>query len=146
VEEATAIAASVRSRYPLGKTGNLRAHVKVDITPTTGDAVLVRVTSTARHSHLYEYGTKQRHTTGASRGVSTETAATARIRQHLGLPMRFRRSHSTGGANRGVMPANPMFVPEAITKRASFMRRVRQILASAEPAIGSGLPTVTGSE
>ena len=49
------------------------------------------------------------------------------------------------GADRGVMPATPLFIPEAILRRTAFKASVRRILGSGEPAIGSGSPTVTGS-
>jgi hypothetical protein len=49
------------------------------------------------------------------------------------------------GWRRGIMPAQPIFVPEAVHRREAFQRRIRAILASPEPAIGPGSPTVTGS-
>lgn len=55
------------------------------------------------------------------------------------------RRRTLQGWNRGVMPARPIFIPEAITRRDAFKRSVRQILGSPEPALGRGNPTVTGS-
>lgn len=49
------------------------------------------------------------------------------------------------GWNRGVMPARPIFIPEAIQKRTVFKDKVRRIMGSPEPSLGSGSPTVTGS-
>ena len=43
------------------------------------------------------------------------------------------------------MPAQPLFIPEAIAKRQRSWPAVRRILGSPEPALGSGNPTVTGS-
>ena len=52
---------------------------------------------------------------------------------------------TTRGWSRGIMPAHPIFIPAAIQKRTRFLAKVRQIMGSPEPAIGSGSPTVTGS-
>lgn len=53
------------------RTGNLRAHTKVISAASSGpDAVAYQVLSKARHSHLYEFGTKPRRTSaGWFRGV-----------------------------------------------------------------------------
>ena len=56
-----------------------------------------------------------------------------------------RMRRTSRGWSRGTMPAHPIFIPEAIQKRARFHAKVRQILGSPEPALGSGSPTVTGS-
>ena len=72
------------SGYPIGKTGKLRAGVRVKDEAPFGDAILVRVRSLAPHSHLYDKGTAARRT---------------------------RR-----GWNRGVMPAQPIFIPDAIAE------------------------------
>lgn len=56
---------------------------------------------------------------------------------------RLRRT--SRGWNRGVMPAHPLFIPEAIQRRAAFKAACRRILGSPEPALGTGSPTVTGS-
>ena len=112
VDEANAIASVVQGQYPVGKTGKLRAGVRVKDESLT-DTIQVRVRSLAPHSHLAEKGTAQRRT---------------------------RR-----GWNRGVMPARPLFIPEAIQKRTAFKNKVRAIMGSPEPSLGSGSPTVTGS-
>jgi hypothetical protein len=66
--QANLIAAVVADQYPV-KTGNLRSHVTVK-DESDGDAVTLRVRTLARHSHLYERGTKARTTTrGWKRGV-----------------------------------------------------------------------------
>lgn len=49
------------------------------------------------------------------------------------------------GWNRGVMPARPIFIPEAIQQRTAFKNTVRRIMGSPEPSLGAGSPTVTGS-
>ena len=140
-QQASMIAAEVRSQLPV-KTGNLQQHITVT-DQSAGDAVRFVIRSTAAHSHLYESGTKPRWTTGSHR-VSAETEFTSGVRAHLGLPMRFKLA---GGkrAFRGSMPARPIFIPEAIERRAYFKRDVRQIMGSPEPSLGSGSPTVTGS-
>lgn len=56
-----------------------------------------------------------------------------------------RQRRTAAGWNRGVMPAHPIFIPEAIAKRAAFVAAVRRILGSPEPSLGAGNPTVTGS-
>jgi len=56
-----------------------------------------------------------------------------------------RQRRTSAGWNRGIMPAQPIFIPEAIAKRAAFVAAVRRILGSPEPSLGSGNPTVTGS-
>jgi hypothetical protein len=110
-DQANLVGTVVAAHYPV-KTGNLRSHVTVK-DESYGDALTFRVRTLARHSHLYEKGTKARRT-----------------RQ---------------GWNRGVMPAHPLFIPEAIAKRQAFKTAVRRILGSPEPALGRGNPTVTGS-
>jgi hypothetical protein len=111
IDDAERIASVTIAALPW-KTGNLRQHVKTK-DESAGDSVLVRVRSLARHSHLYERGTKPRRT--------------------------------ARGWDRGVMPATPIFVPTAIARRANFQARVRRIMGSPEPALGTGSPTVTGS-
>jgi len=53
--------------------------------------------------------------------------------------------HTKRGGNRGVMPKHPVWVRSAIDYRARFTAKVREIVSSAEPSIGSGRPDVTGS-
>ena len=73
VVQATAslMAAEVKRDYPQGETGNLRKGVVIDHEPGVNGRIRARVRSTAKHSHLYEYGTVQRFTdsTGANRGT-----------------------------------------------------------------------------
>ena len=139
--EAFMIAAVVKSQLPF-KTGNLQQHITVR-DQSAGDAVFFVIRSTAKHSHLYERGTKPRWTTGSHR-VSAESERSAAVRTHLGLPMRFKLA---GGkrAFRGKMPARPIFIPEAIERRVYFKTDVRRIMGSPEPSLGPGSPTVTGS-
>lgn len=49
------------------------------------------------------------------------------------------------GWNRGVMPKHPVWVRSAVDYRARFTAKVREIVSSVEPSIGSGRPDVTGS-
>lgn len=70
VRDTTEAAASdIRSAYPKF-TGNLASRVK---TVYPGESVIAGIViSTAPHSHLYEFGTKQRTTkSGANRGAAT---------------------------------------------------------------------------
>ena len=143
VAAATRIVALASLRYHAGPTGNLRKHIKVVTLPVPGsDVVLVTIRNSARHAHLYEFGTKVRWTTGRRR-MSAETARTAEVRQALGLPMRTRLGGSGKKAHRGIMPDIPTFVPIAISQRAGFMQEVRRILEKPEPSLGVGTPTVT---
>jgi hypothetical protein len=56
-----------------------------------------------------------------------------------------RRRQTARGWNRGVMPAHPIFIPEAILRRSEFKKQVQRVMGSPEPALGTGTPTVTGS-
>jgi hypothetical protein len=65
IHEAELMAGEVRTAYPR-QTGNLQDHVTVE---RQGD-LRARVKASARHAHLYEYGTVRRYTgTGAYRGT-----------------------------------------------------------------------------
>lgn len=72
VVQATAdlMAAELRRDYP-AHSGNLREQVRVDSEPGANGRVRARVRATAKHAHLYEYGTVQRFTksSGANRGT-----------------------------------------------------------------------------
>jgi len=91
---AHSLAGELRSTYPR-RSGNLADHVSIDITDASA-----RVRATARHAHLFEYGTVQRFTAGT-------------------------------GANRGTMPAHPIFVPAAVRWRGRMMQAVANRLRSA---------------
>jgi hypothetical protein len=68
-DEANLMASVVQAQYPAGKTGKLRAGVRVK-DESLNDTVLLRVRSLAPHSHLVEKGTAQRRTRrGWNRGV-----------------------------------------------------------------------------
>lgn len=72
VREATEGAASeMAHRYPVGKTGTLRRRVR---TSYPSSVALVGIAQNAApHSHLYEFGTRQRQTSrGANRGSMPE--------------------------------------------------------------------------
>lgn len=70
VGHANAAAGQLRSEYPEGPTGNLKRGVKADRVTQSGAGARARVRSTARHAHLYEYGTQARHTSeGWNRGA-----------------------------------------------------------------------------
>ena len=62
-----AAAAEIREAYPRGPTGNLKKRVQTFYPGSTVLAGIVK--STAPHSHLYEFGTRDRKTkAGANRG------------------------------------------------------------------------------
>jgi hypothetical protein len=62
-----------QNAYPMGKTGNLRKGVVVQIRHE-GDTVQALARSGAPHSHLYEWGTKRRKTAkGWNRGAMPAT-------------------------------------------------------------------------
>jgi hypothetical protein len=66
-ETTEAAAQEIREAYPKGPTGNLKSRVKTYYPSESVLAGIVR--STAPHSHLYEFGTRERKTkTGANRG------------------------------------------------------------------------------
>jgi len=71
VDDATErAAASLIQSYPLGETGNLRAGVKHSVVRSQF-GVVGMVKSTSPHSHLWEFGTQNRHTRqGWNRGIS----------------------------------------------------------------------------
>jgi hypothetical protein len=72
--EAQAIATAVQAQYPHGKTGKLRAGVRVKDESPSLDGILLRVRSLAPHSHLVERGTVARATRrGWNRGTMPET-------------------------------------------------------------------------
>lgn len=59
-ETAARAAEEIRDAYPKGPTGNLKRGVRVHrVKQTDGHRVLAIVKSTARHAHLYEYGTRR---------------------------------------------------------------------------------------
>ena len=67
------------------------------------------------------------------------------LARHSHLVERGTRARRTRrGWSRGVMPKTPIFIPSAMDARVRFKADVRRILASPEPAIGAGTPTVTG--
>lgn len=73
VEEANLVASVVSAQYPLGKTGKLRAGVRVQNDSLT-DTIQLRVRSLAPHSHLVERGTAIRRTSrGWLRGAMPNT-------------------------------------------------------------------------
>lgn len=66
---AHAAEAHIQAAYPTGPSGNLKRGVKVDQVQVSGAAAHVRLRSTARHAHLFEFGTQARHTSlGYNRG------------------------------------------------------------------------------
>jgi len=92
-EEAKTI---IYNGYPLGKTGGLRAGLKVKVFREQ-HRVRAQVLNTAPHSHLYEHGTEVRHAdignVGPNRGkmpanpIFTQTMMRQRRRLHAGLPL-----------------------------------------------------------
>ena len=74
-ETAARAAEEIRDAYPKGPTGNLKKGVRVvRVKETNGHRVLAIVKSTARHAHLYEYGTRRQ----PARPVMGEIAARVR--------------------------------------------------------------------
>lgn len=66
---ATGAGADLSSAYP-EVSGNLRKGVKVEHVSGAALGVIARVKNTARHSHLYEFGSQVRRTSsGANRGA-----------------------------------------------------------------------------
>jgi HK97 gp10 family phage protein len=67
--QAEQMAVEVQGQYP-SVTGNLRSHMQVTISSDAVGGVSARVKNTAKHSHLYEKGTKARAwKNGKSTGV-----------------------------------------------------------------------------
>lgn len=68
IDSAMSAAQDIRTAYPK-RTGNLANHVKAEATAPSRFGVRAVVKSTARHAHLFEYGTQARHTElGVDRG------------------------------------------------------------------------------
>ena len=65
--QAEQMAVELQARYPIGPTGNLRSHVRVE-SATDQVSASARVKSAAKHAHMYETGTKERRW---KRGKST---------------------------------------------------------------------------
>ncbi len=101
---ANGMAAAVRQQYPF-KTGNLVRHVVI----VRDDPLRVRVRNTAKHAHLYEYGTVRRQT-------------------------------NSTGANRGTMPARPVFVPAAVRHRKRMLEDLQGMLRRAKVRGMTGTP------
>lgn len=103
-ESAEAMAEDLRAGYAVGETGNLWKGVRVD----HEGPLASRTRSTAKHAHLYEFG--------------TVTRATKRT-----------------GANRGKMPAKPVFIPAAIKNRDRMLKRLdSEIMRKPRPNLGEG--------
>jgi hypothetical protein len=64
--DASAVRATqaVEAQYPIGKTGNLRGGVFVQLGVRGHHVAASRALTTAPHSHIYEHGTKARKTKG----------------------------------------------------------------------------------
>jgi hypothetical protein len=68
--QAEQMAVDVQGAFPMGPTGNLRSHVRTVVSGNTVGGVSARVLATAKHSHIYEKGTKSRQwKNGKSTGV-----------------------------------------------------------------------------
>jgi hypothetical protein len=91
---ATSLVSVLHTRYPQGKTGNLRKGVTKRKASTFG--FIVR--SVAKHVHFIEQGTKDRF------------------------------DNTRKNARRGRMKATPIFVPQAIRDRKSFLANAQAIL------------------
>ena len=68
--QAQQMAVELQAGYPVGPSGNLRSHVRVELAGD-GHSASARVLSAAKHSHLYEKGTQSRRwkKNGKSTGV-----------------------------------------------------------------------------
>lgn len=83
---ATGMVGDLQNAYP-SVTGNLRRGIKVEHVSGSALGVIARVKNTARHSHLYEFGSQLRYTkSGAARGAMPE-------------------------------PVHPVFIPAAVRRR-----------------------------
>jgi hypothetical protein len=91
---ASSLVSVLQSRYPQGKTGNLRRGVTKRKASTFG--FIVR--SVAPHVHFIEGGTKDRF------------------------------DNTRKNARRGRVKATPIFIPQAIRDRKSFLRNAQAIL------------------
>lgn len=79
----------IQGAYPLGPTGNLKRGVRMNMEHSgrAGAAAIVR--STAKHSHIFERGTRQRRTdAGANRGRMPEAQPN---QQMIPIVVRVRR-------------------------------------------------------
>lgn len=66
---ATGMVGDLQNAYP-EVSGNLRRGIKVEHVSGSALGVIARVKNTARHSHLYEFGSQVRRTSsGANRGA-----------------------------------------------------------------------------
>lgn len=91
---ASSLVSVLQSRYPQGKTGNLRRGVTKRKASTFG--FIVR--SGAPHVHFIDGGTKERV------------------------------DNTRKNARRGRVKATPLFIPQAIRDRQSFLRNAQSIL------------------
>lgn len=106
-----------------------------------------QIAAVVADQYPYRTGNLRSHVTVADESVGdTVTLRVRTLARHSHLvekgtaPRRTRQ-----GWHRGTMPAQPIFIPEAIAKRRAFAAGVARILGSPAPAIGRGAPTVTGS-
>jgi Bacteriophage HK97-gp10, putative tail-component len=95
--QAEQMAVDVQGQYP-SVTGNLRSHVRVVVASDVVGGISARVLNTAKHSHLYERGTKARQYSGSGPGKK--------------MPAGWKAGKSTGQ-----MPAKATFIPIAILRR-----------------------------
>jgi hypothetical protein len=69
LEAAESCKREVQAAYPTGPTGNLKRGVTMNVDSNSRFGVAARVKSNAKHVHIFENGTQQRHTnSGANRG------------------------------------------------------------------------------
>lgn len=119
-EQASRLYNEVHSAYPRGKTGNLRAGVKVvEYTPrrmygSFAQQIGARVRSDAKHVHFIEHG----HLAGPGRGNQR-----GQVRKMRDGWYRF------VAARKMPKGTSVIFVPAAIKARARFYRQVETILA-----------------
>jgi hypothetical protein len=117
-EESTGAETEIAGKYPVraygrnADRGTLRGRVRTEF-PSSSILVAV-VRSTAPHSHLYEFGTRDRYT--GARNWRTSKGE--------------RRSKSTGKrwAFRGKSPEHPVTVPIARARRSRMTRRLAEMV------------------
>lgn len=106
-----------------------------------------QIASVVADQYPYKTGNLRSHVSVADESVGdTVTLRVRTLARHSHLVEKGTTQRRTRqGWNRGTMPAQPVFIPEAIAKRRAFVAAVSRILGSPEPALGRGHPTVAGS-
>jgi hypothetical protein len=110
---------AVQQAYPEGPTGNLRRGVTVNRADASRFGVRAIVRSRARHSHMFEFGTKTRQTRkGANRGMMPQAPESQRM-----IPIMQRRRRVMVQALIGVVKKAGFVVSERRHSSPSTRRR-----------------------